>query len=320
MNGSPNAMMPDSLKTFTGGVFHYTSSTGLLGSLRSGSVWASAASSLNDLGEVRQGWALIQKLFAAEPSSPVVDMLKRLADDPLKREHEVFVLSASTDGDDANQWRLYADEGRGYAVELDASVALAAVSEVPDPSPAKGTRIGTLARNIAAVSPWHKVLYQESEVDTAIQELIAAATAEDASIASTAGMPQEARDAAYDALQDDVYEALATIAHLIKSSGFAGENEVRVVATLVWGEEHIRYRAAANGIVGYATLAAAPGGPRRTVLRPAATGLSVVTTLPIKSVRLGPLLRPEHENTMKAFLRSLHLKGVTIKASTVPLR
>ena len=262
----------------------------------------------------------IQKVLAAAPSSPVVDMLKRFAADPPKREHEVFVLGASTDGDDANQWRLYADQGRGYAIELDASVALAAVSEVPDPSPTKGTRIGSLARNIAAVSPWHKVLYQEAEVETALQDLIAAATAEDASIASTSGMPQDARDAAYDALQDDAYEALATIAHLIKGSGFAGENEVRVVATLVWGDEHIRYRPAANGIVGYATLATAPGGPRRTVLRPAAKGVPVVTNLPIKSVRLGPLLRREHENTMRAFLRSLNLTGVTIKASTVPLR
>lgn len=270
MSSPGNPLMPDSLSTFTGEVFHYTSSTGLLGSLRSGSVWASAASSLNDLGEVRQGWELIKKILAAQPPSEAVSMLTGFANDPLKRQNEVFVLSASIDGDDAAQWRLYADEGRGYAVGLDGSVALAAVSEVPDSASSTGkSNIWTLAKNLASVSPWHRVLYLESEVYTAVRELVVAADSEISKIASTSGMTDEELTIAYEGLQEQGYDALATIAHLIKSPGFVGENEVRVVVTFVMGEEHIRYRPAAHGIVGYVVLAESPGGARRTVMRPA---------------------------------------------------
>ncbi len=314
-------LMPPSIATFTGPVFHYTSSAGLLGSLESQSIRASAASSLNDLGEVRQGWELIQRVLAALPDSDAVDMLKRFAGDPMKGEHEVFVLSASTFGDDASQWRLYADGGHGYAIELDASVPLAAVSDDSDaPAPTAKPSIGTLVKDVAAVSPWHRVIYSDAAVETAVNELVAAVDGEIQGIEATSGMPEEEVDFAYDALQDNAYEALATIAHLIKSPGFSGESEVRVVATFMWGEEHIHYRSATHGIVGYAKLAEAPGGPRRSVLRPAAPGARLVTSLPVKSVRLGPLLRAEHENTLQAFLRAKKLRHVAIKTSTVPLR
>jgi hypothetical protein len=88
----------------------------------------------------------------------------------------------------------------------------------------------------------------------------------------------------------------------------------------MWGVKHIHYRAATHGIVGYARLAAAPNGQRRSVLRPTANGAPLLTSLPVLSVRLGPLLRPEHENTLRAFLRAKEFKHVEIETSKVPLR
>jgi hypothetical protein len=239
----------------------------------------------------------------------------------MRGEHEVFVLSASTRGDDANQWRLYADDGHGYAIELDASVPLAAVSDVP-PSEAPSTKpsILALAKNVAAVTPWHNVIYLDADVRTALQELAVAVESESQAIAVSSGMTEEEVDSAYDGLQTGAYEVLSTIAHLIKGPGFSGENEVRVVATFVWGEEHIHYRPAAHGIVGYTKLAEAPGGPRQSVLRPVGARVPLVTSLPVRSVRLGPLLRPEHEHTLRAFLRATGLQHVEVQTSTVPLR
>lgn len=313
--------MPESLATFTGEVFHYTSSAGLLGSLRHKSVWASAASSLNDLGEIRQGWGMIRKVLSDHPASQAAEMLASFAKDPLKHQHEVFVLSASIEGDDAAQWRLYADHGRGYALGLDASVALAAVSEVPDPvqESDKG-RIGSLLKDVASVSPWHRVLYRELDVERAVHELVLAADAEIKQIETMSGMTDEDLTPAYESVQEWGYDALATIAHLIKSPGFSGEHEVRVVVTFMMGEEHIRYRAAAHGVVGYAVLAESPRGPRRTVLRPAAGNTALVTSLPVKSVRLGPLLRAEQVSTVTGLLRSLDLRSVNVLTSDVPLR
>lgn len=314
-----NRLMPASLPTYAGSAFHYTSSAGLLGSLKARSVWASAASSLNDLNEVRQGWVLVRRILESMPGSEVVDLLQDFAKDPLRGEHEVFILSASTDGDDANQWRLYADGGRGYAIELDASVPLAAVSDVPGRpgSPGKASP-WSLAKDMAAVTPWRWVLYDDAKVETALNELVDAVERESQTIA-TSGMPEEGADLAYDGLQTDAYEVLSTIAHLIKDPGFAGEHEVRVVATFVLGGDHINYRPGSEGIVGYARFAEATGGPRQTVLRPAA-GATRFTSLPVKSVRLGPRLRPEHAKTLQAFLRAEKLRHVEIKTSAVPLR
>lgn len=321
MSSPKKRIMPPSLPTYTGPVFHYTSSAGLLGSINSGSMWASQASSLNDLGEVRQGWQLIRGILAAQPASDTVDFLMGLADNPLRAPHEVYLLCASTDGDDANQWRLYADSARGYVIELDGAVPLTVVSDVAGPAATSGRESAFgLAKDLAAVSLWQKVLYHPISVERALAELVAATESEDREIQATSGMEAEDRDFAYEALQEDAYEALSTIAHLIKTPGFAGENEVRVVATFVWGEEHILYRTGSDGIIGYVKLAGAPGGVRRTVLRPTPGSPRLVTSLPLKSVRLGPLLRSEHEKTVKAFLRANNLRHVDITTSTVPLR
>src|SRR5664279_4177638 len=135
--GRPDtAFWPAAVRQASGSVFHYTSAQGLLGIVPSGTVWASEASSLNDLAEVRQGWEAISRLLVSREDSEARQLLISLATHPLDAPHEVFVLSASTAGDDANQWRLYADGGRGYALELDGTVQLAAFTAVEASAPA----------------------------------------------------------------------------------------------------------------------------------------------------------------------------------------
>ncbi len=56
------------------------------------------------------------------------------------------------------------------------------------------------------------------------------------------------------------------------------------------------------------------------MLRPEPGKKAVVTSLPVKTVRLGPLLREEQVSTMTSFLRSLDLRHVDILTSDVPLR
>lgn len=321
MTYSGNPLMPESLTAFSGKLFHYTSADGLHGSLTKQHLWASAASSLNDLGEVRQGWELIKEILASEPTSDVVELLTSFADDPHKKQHEVFVLSASIDGDDAAQWRLYANGARGYVIGLNGAAALAVVSPVADSTSEQAKpKFGWLVKDAASVGPWQKVLYQRSDVEAVLRELVAAADAEARQIEGTSGMSEDEKTSRYESVQDWGYEALATIAHLIKSPGFAGENEVRVVVTFPWGAEHIRYRSSSDGIVAYVVLAESPHGPRHTVLRPEPGSKEAVTTLPVASVRLGPLLRPEQAKTVTSFLHSLKLKNVDVLTSDVPLR
>lgn len=323
-----NELMPPSLREATQPVYHYTSSSGLLGLVESGCLWASEATSLNDLAEVRHGWDVVKAWLARQPVSEAVELLTQMAADPLDQKHEVFVLSGSTAPDDANQWRLYAQNGNGYAVELDPSVELAAISDAPEAKQTVKTDSGDRTINLgwflgesATVSPWYHVLYSESQAATALEELLTA-TARELPRLGTATDEVE-----YAELRDVLYgqalEALGAIAHLLKGPGFSGEREVRVVATFLLADQHIRYRSGQHGIVSYGLLTRAPKGhPTTRVMHWPRTsrGARPGKPLPIQSVRLGPLLNEEHVSTVKRVLVSNKLASAEVTRSMVKLR
>lgn len=307
----------------TGPVFHYTSSLGLHGMVESSTLRASEASSLNDLAEARQGWEAIRRVLPTMPAGGTRDLLSSHAQQPLNGTHEVFVLCASTEEDDANQWRLYADGGRGYVMELDSTVPLTAISDFP-PSKRPKVKAGKAAfdfsfiAEVALVTPWLNVIYDDSDVRNALVELMAAIETEEEYLSTITA--EDDYFAESSRVRDESYGALATLANLIKSPGFSGENEVRVVATFVYNGDQIKYRPGSNGIVGYATLTEAPTGHQSRVLRPGTESESVPTHLPLKSVRTGPLLALEHGNTLRGFLERNGFKKVKIKHSAIPLR
>lgn len=321
--------MPPSLREATGPVYHYTSSAGLLGVVESGCLWASEATSLNDLAEVRHGWDVVRAWLAEQPASKAAQLLTDLADDPLEKEHEVFVLSGSTAPDDANQWRLYAQTGNGYAVELNPHIELSAISDSPEAkktvktdSGGRRVNVGWFFRESATVSPWYHVLYQETQVATALEELLSA---------TARGLPRlqaavddVERSEQRDVLYGKALEALGAIAHLIKGPGFSGEREVRVVATFLSADQHIRYRSGPHGVISYCLLTRSPDGhpPTRVLHWPKNKhrGARPGKPLPIRSVRLGPLLNGEHISTVQRLLASNGLQSAQVTRSTVQLR
>lgn len=307
-----DSFLSTALRTADSPVFHYTSSQGLLGATSRHHLWASEAAGLNDLAEVRRGWTFIRDWLDKTNDSDV-KLLRRLADRPFNAPHEVFVLCASTDGDDANQWRLYASGGRGYCVELDPTVPMAVASE--NAGSKHPDRLGTMLRDVASTSEWLHVLYDRTSTETALNTIVAELKqrADD-----TSGFDsQEEADEAAQALQADMYEALATVAHLIKAPGFRGENEVRTITTTLSSRGNVRYREGQHGVVGYVALAATPSGLRQTRVLPRKTRL---VPLPLRSVRLGPLLQPENAPTVKALLRDRDYREVKVAVSQVPLR
>jgi len=317
-------------------VYHYTSPAGLLSILKNKRLWASEASGMNDLAEVRSGWERIRAWLERQAKSDAVELLRDLAEAPLDNPHEVFVLCGSTAADDANQWRLYAGGGSGYAIGLDPSVDLIAVSDVPAlepphkrarsvrhlrsrrPAPPRKLTWDVLLRDSVTVTPWLHVMYKDSEAVLALEELVDWADTEFRAMSS--GMPDDIAAEEYQTLQSKAYDALATIAHLIKAPGFSGENEVRVVATYLWSSANVLYRAGQYGVVGYAELTAGLDGRSVRVLRPAAKGRLPDLSLPVKSVRLGPLLHAENSTTIRGLLDSSGFKGADVLESEVPLR
>lgn len=114
-------------------MYHYTTDAGLRGILGSGKLWLTDIFALNDPSELRHGFSLATDILDDEAKKGP-DEYRLFAEnfrDALEQEKEgregiersahYFVCSFSKDGNDLGQWRAYADDGHGYALEFDAS-------------------------------------------------------------------------------------------------------------------------------------------------------------------------------------------------------
>jgi len=314
--------MPRSLRRARGRVFHYTSAAGLLGIVQSQALWASEASSLNDLAEVRRGWDLIKEwLQPRQAASEAADWLYDFACNPVQAKHEVFVLSGTVASDDAAQWRLYGNGGKGYAVELAAAVQLAPITSAPEsPKPKTGRVFGWYLGEVASVTPWYHVLYSQRDVELALEQLDLSFNREIAIIRRSSASFEEYSEK-IDDLRGRAIEALGAIAHLTKEPGFSGEREVRVVTTYLFADQHIQYRPGPHGVISYGQVARSPKGhPTTRVLHRTGARGTKGLSLPIRSVRIGPLLSDEHTSTVERLLAHNNLRNVNVETSQVKLR
>lgn len=273
-------------------IYHYTSAAGLLGIVDNHSLWATEAFGLNDVSELRHGWRFVNKWLASQVVDEVIEEMQQHVEGDTDRymSVEVFMCCASTLPDDASQWRLYADNARGYSIEIDPRVDLGVVARVSAPPTAKRPKdgkavdIGALFREHAEVSPWLRVMYTDDEKVLALSALHAKLS--DSLKACRAQMRKAVSEEEYEELrtnwQGGVRAGLSTLAQCMKAESFRGESEVRAVGTL-FIDTHCYFRATPYGIVRYINLITSPdeASPYKVVV-----GNS--SRLPIKSVCLGP--------------------------------
>lgn len=116
----------------------------------------------------------------------------------------------------------------------------------------------------------------------------------------------------------------------MKSPGFAGEDEVRVLAVDDWRETDstraARFRSTPFGVARYVRLSASPkvaADDAEPYIDPRATLYEddEDRQLPITAVRLGPLIRADNnQSTIRALLASAGYIGCAIEVSGIPLR
>ncbi len=323
-------------------VCHYTDAAGLLGILTDQTLRASEASAMNDTSEIRFGWRTVKRWLDDRPSTDITVRLKELlsggAGEDLTNAAHVFLLCASAQVDDANQWRLYGDGGRGYAIELDPKVRLWAMTNRGPVSPEESGPFGVgQLMDVASVSDWSDVRYGAAAAETAMRAVQAWAgtllaaleelSGQDHSVGASVDLESVLQRPTW--LLDESFEqAMAAVAHTIKTRGFSGEQEARVVVRFGLGDRHAVFRAGRHGVVRYVRLGVppapgtvSPGGLLRIPERPQ-VGVDV-GRLPIRAVWIGPGLNP---HLAKPALRSLlHRAGyeseaVRIKDSKVTLR
>jgi hypothetical protein len=109
-------------------IYHFTNDAGLKGILERGTLWLSDISSLDDPSELKHGFEIairqLEKMVADGPPESR-EFAKALRSDDIRKKIRkaagFFICSFSLCGDDLGQWRAYADNGRGFALEFDAS-------------------------------------------------------------------------------------------------------------------------------------------------------------------------------------------------------
>lgn len=110
----------------SGSIFHYTSDVGLEGILDKKELWLTDLFNLNDPSELIFGLDIFAKFVSERVkfAGQLADLIKQKLDalrnpDRLRETANFFSLSMSWHENDLAQWRSYADNGRGFALEFD---------------------------------------------------------------------------------------------------------------------------------------------------------------------------------------------------------
>jgi hypothetical protein len=116
-------------------IYHYTVDAGFHGILEYGNLWCTDPTYLNDPSEIKYGVSMAADMLAGYAMSAPTEV-QIFAHDFRRYETHVenvahfFVLSFSTKGNDLEQWRGYANNGRGYAIGFDGKMLEAAFTRL----------------------------------------------------------------------------------------------------------------------------------------------------------------------------------------------
>jgi hypothetical protein len=100
-----------------GMLWHYTIEKGLKGILESGTLWASAAPTLNDYQEMQRGTEFVSARMETTRHKAFANDWRQAVSDGFIANSYIASLSAAYD--DLSQWRGYAKESQGFAVGFD---------------------------------------------------------------------------------------------------------------------------------------------------------------------------------------------------------
>jgi Protein of unknown function (DUF2971) len=269
-------------------LYHYTSLEGVMGILRSKTLWATELGFLNDRSEFEHARDLFRAALdrlanpALDPDHPFHDIVDQLDDEYAalrrsvsetlgRRYLDTYVVSFCESGDLLSQWRTYAAGGGGYAIEFEFEGLRQAAQEA-------WQEFGILDR-----------------VDYGQEEFIQKSL--DAIRHSNLSMGKNMR------ASGEVMQYLVRIKH----ASFAEEREWRVAVNVKWSDltrfedsDVVRFRAGPYGATPYLELP--------------------FNTSAIRGVVVGPGLHADTRATGVA--RLLEVQGIhaEVRASSAPLR
>jgi len=222
-------------------LYHYTSTTGLIGILESRALWASELRYLNDSAELSHGYRLIvdevrAKRIRSSESSEVLGQLERWLDLRSRFGPMVFVAAFTGSGNLLSQWRAYCPPAGGVSFGL-AATHLQDVCQASEFS---------LARCV------YTAVEQSDLVRKLVQEVVLAAEA-------TGPNPLAPKDESFHSTFLELEESIMRVCAVLKHSAFREEAEWRAVSKafsdFVRREgARINYRAGRSMLVPYIPL------------------------------------------------------------------
>lgn len=288
--------VPGATSLNSGYAYHYTSASGLIGILKSKTLWASSAIQLNDDAEIRFALDVIREAvdgWSGPAAEWIEDVINEGWADSLRAD--TYIVSASTEPDLLTQWIHYAG-ATGYCLGIDmAHLIMPSVKEVTDDLrfSAPGVRL--------SMPGWYRVLYAREDQLAAVREVLDFA---DGAIEHNAASGTRLAD-----------EAFAVLAPQLKHPAFSDEREVRYITTRQhWTEEH--HRAGVYGLVPYVELRRGVGDEYRATA-------TTTEPLPVVSVHVGPTPAAEREGARDAAARLLKTYGhvgAGVHVSNIPYR
>ena len=265
-------------------LYHYTSATGMLGMLDSRELWLTSVHYLNDRNEFLHTTSLTYSLIsekrrgASETQKAVLNGLVRTLDNIGRINTCVFSLSEN--GDLLSQWRGYCPADGGYSIGFD-TAKLRAVAH---------------ANGLLLVRCEYD---RDSQVEKLRGHLDAITTQFEADV--TRGMHVEYATTAARARLELL---LMELAPTFKDPSFAEEREWRLL-TVPQDFRTMRYRAAGNLVVPYATLTLA----------------STPSEMPIVEVVVGPSL---NQSLLRLGVMAYRASGrcaiASVRESSIPYR
>lgn len=233
-------------------LYHYTSLAGLMGIVKSRSLWATEIRYLNDADELIYLGKCIGSAVATreDVGEEVAEILRQFLDwtgQRLSRGHLQFVCSFTESGNLLSQWRGYTPPSKGVSLGF-AHEAIVAAAE------AQGYWIG-------------KCIYDPTRQNEVVEQLVATVV----TAARQAGAAPQSRKAISQSYHE-VFEGLEAdilrVAAVLKNPAFHEENEWRLVSPLQinYVESPILYREGTESLVPYLDFALPKAGDGRVEL------------------------------------------------------
>ena len=218
-------------------LYHYTTPAGLLGIVKSRTIWATNFNYLNDASEFRYALAtaqaVVQTRLARLKRGSAASLLKALLHELRGPSNtwDACVFSLSEDGDLLSQWRAYCPDG-GFAVGFSSSL-------LRPPLEQQSAYLGPCL---------YVVQEQRSQLRSMLDVTLAL-------LGDGPTSPDQSGDAHLGRLKHHFFEELVRLAPFLKDPSFKEEREWRAVRhTPIASMAGLAFRASASMIIPYMTF------------------------------------------------------------------